>query len=156
MTEVQPVAERQAWLRVLALAPFAQLAQSVTDLAPLPPFVHVRGPEIGLAMVRGRTGGDGAPFNLGEMTVTRCTLRVSIGNGQEHDGFGCVAGRSLQHAELVALCDALLQSTHWHDMVAARVIEPAERLLAAKRARNARRRAATKAEFVTVVRSGEA
>lgn len=148
--------ERQAWLRILALAPLAQLAQGVSELAPLPPFAYLRGPEIGLAMVRGRTGGDGTPFNLGEMTVTRCTLRVSVSDTDERDGFACVAGRSARQAELVALCDALLQSARWQAAVFERVIVPAEGFLADKRARNAQRRAATKAEFVTVVRSGEA
>jgi alpha-D-ribose 1-methylphosphonate 5-triphosphate synthase subunit PhnG len=149
------VTDRQAWLRVLALTPFDELASLVSELAPLPPFVHVHGPEIGLAMVRGRTGGDGAPFNLGEMTVTRCTLRVTVGDDDTRQGFGCVAGRSPHHAELVALCDALLQSDRWRARVVAQVIAPAENFLAGKRARGAQRRAATKADFVTVVRSGE-
>jgi len=147
---------RRTWLRVLALTPFAELAQTAFALAPLPPFTHLRGPEIGLAMVRGRIGGDGAAFALGEMTVTRCTLRVTIGEGEDSVGFACVAGRSPHQAELVALYDALLQSRRWHARIVAGVIEPAERLLASQREQNARRRAATKAEFVTVVRSGEA
>jgi alpha-D-ribose 1-methylphosphonate 5-triphosphate synthase subunit PhnG len=148
------VTDRQAWLRVLALTPFGELAGLVRELAPLPPFVHVRGPEIGLAMVRGRTGGNGEPFNLGEMTVTRCTLRVIVGDDDRRDGFGCVAGRSPRQAELVALCDALLQSERWRARVVAEVIGPAEGSLAAERAHRAQR-AATKADFVTVVRSGE-
>jgi alpha-D-ribose 1-methylphosphonate 5-triphosphate synthase subunit PhnG len=149
------VTDRQAWLRVLALTPLRELASFVGGLAALPPFVHLRGPEIGLAMVRGRAGGDGAPFNLGEMTVTRCVLRATVGDGETRDGFGCVAGRSPRHAELVALCDALLQSERWRARVVAQVIAPAEGLASDKRARAAQRRAATKADFVTVVRSGE-
>lgn len=147
--------DRQGWLRTLALTPFAELAPRVAALAPLPPFTLERGPEIGLAMVRGRTGADGTPFNVGEMTVTRCALRVAAGADEEYRGFGCVAGRAPRYAELVALCDALLQSPRWHAAVAAGVIEPSERALAERRALGARRRAATKADFVTVVRSGE-
>jgi alpha-D-ribose 1-methylphosphonate 5-triphosphate synthase subunit PhnG len=150
------VTDRQAWLRVLALAPFAELARMVSALAPLPPFVHVRGPDVGLAMVRGRTGGDGTPFALGEMTVTRCTLRVAVSDEDAYDGIACVAGRSPHHAELAALCDALLQSPRWRSRVLASVVDPARQQLADKRAQHARRRAATKAEFITVVRSGEA
>jgi alpha-D-ribose 1-methylphosphonate 5-triphosphate synthase subunit PhnG len=148
--------ERQRWLRVLALAPFARLARDVSELEPLPAFVHVRGPEVGLAMVQGRAGADGAPFNLGEMTVTRCTLRVTIVDDEVRSGFACIAGRSPRHAELAALCDAMLQSVRWRETVMQRVIAPAERALAERRVLAARRRAATKAEFVTVVRSGEA
>ena len=31
-------------------------------------------------MVRGRVGGTGAPFNLGEMSVTRCSVRLADGS----------------------------------------------------------------------------
>jgi alpha-D-ribose 1-methylphosphonate 5-triphosphate synthase subunit PhnG len=147
--------DRPAWLRVLALAPFDELAKLADVLAPLPPFTHAREPEIGLAMVRGRIGGDGAPVNVGEMTVTRCRLYVETAPGEQRTGFACVAGRSPRHAELIALCDAMLQSPHWHERVIATVVVPAERALHEKRERNARRRAATKADFVTVLRSGE-
>ncbi len=30
-------------------------------------------------MVRGRAGGGGSAFNLGEMTVTRCSVRIATG-----------------------------------------------------------------------------
>lgn len=147
--------DRREWLRLLAISAYADLARSMTELAPLPAFEYVREPEVGLAMVRGRTGGDGLPFNLGEMTVTRCRVRVATAVGEQRTGIACVAGRSPHHAEAVAVCDALLQSPHWHERVVARVLEPARRAIAAKRADNARRRAATKADFITVVRSGE-
>ncbi len=65
----------------------------------------MRGPEGGLVMVRGRAGGGGAPFNLGEMTVTRCTVR--LGSGLV--GHAYVAGREPRRAELAALVDALMQ-----------------------------------------------
>jgi alpha-D-ribose 1-methylphosphonate 5-triphosphate synthase subunit PhnG len=147
--------DRPHWLRLLAISPYADLARLLIELGPLPPFEYVREPEVGLAMVRGRAGGDGVPFNLGEMTVTRCRLRVTTADAEERVGAGCVAGRAPRHAEAIALCDALLQSSHWHDTVVDRVLEPAGRALDERRARNARRRAATKADFVTVVRSGE-
>jgi alpha-D-ribose 1-methylphosphonate 5-triphosphate synthase subunit PhnG len=147
--------DRPGWLRLLALSPYTDLAPLVIELGSLPPFDYVREPEVGLAMVRGRTGGDGVPFNLGEMTVTRCRLRVATADGEERVGVACVAGRSPRHAETIALCDALLQSERWHDAVVRGVLEPAARVLDEKRVRNARRRAATKADFVTVVRSGE-
>ena len=56
-------------------------------------------------MVRGRAGGGGAPFNLGEMTATRCTVRTDGG----FVGHAYVAGRDERLAELAALVDALLQ-----------------------------------------------
>ncbi|GAB4376283.1 MAG: hypothetical protein Kow00121_23160 [Elainellaceae cyanobacterium] len=70
-------------------------------------------------MVQGRTGGAGQPFYLGEMTITRCVVRLETPDLEEAIasqfpegvivGFGYVAGRSHRHAELAALCDALLQ-----------------------------------------------
>jgi alpha-D-ribose 1-methylphosphonate 5-triphosphate synthase subunit PhnG len=60
--------------------------------------------------VRGRVNGSGDPFNLGEMTVTRCALQLDAGQvGQRYVGLGYVAGRHKRHAALAALFDALLQ-----------------------------------------------
>ncbi len=68
---------------------------TVEELAPLDALAKdgvtlLRRPEIGLVMVRGRIGGDGAPFNMGEATVTRAA--VSLPGGEV--GFGHVLGRA--------------------------------------------------------------
>ena len=63
-------------------------------------------PENGLVMVRGRIGGDGGAFNLGEATVSRAAVRLAAGEV----GFGYTLGRDRQKARLIALCDALVQS----------------------------------------------
>ena len=60
-------------------------------------------------MVRGRIGGDGAPFNVGEATVTRAAVRLASGE----IGFGYVLGRDHEKARLIALCDALLQTDRY-------------------------------------------
>lgn len=135
--------DRASWLRVLTLSAYEDLADWLSTLAPLPPFEFVHGPEVGLAMVRGRAGGEGEPFDLGEMPVTRCRLRVFTSAGEEKVGHAVVAGRDPLHAEVVALCDAMLQSSSWSASVVARVLAPAERLLAERREQNAQRRAAT-------------
>jgi len=67
MTDASPLA-RKSWMATLAKAPPARLASLLPDL---PAHSVLRQPEIGAVMVRGRIGGTGAPFNLGEMTVTR-------------------------------------------------------------------------------------
>jgi alpha-D-ribose 1-methylphosphonate 5-triphosphate synthase subunit PhnG len=51
----------------------------MTGLAHRQPYDLVRQPETGLVMVRGRMGGTGSPFNLGEVTVTRCVVRLETG-----------------------------------------------------------------------------
>lgn len=45
-------------------------------------------------MVRGRIGGDGRPFNLGEGTVTRATVRLASGE----TGFAYHLGRDASKA----------------------------------------------------------
>ncbi len=74
-----PIATRQHWMSVLARAPSEAIEDGLNRLGPLPSWTRVRGPETGLVMVRGRAGGSGSPFNLGEMTVTRCTVRLELG-----------------------------------------------------------------------------
>ena len=71
-------------------------------------------------MVRGRIGGDGAPFNLGEATVSRAAVRLSTGEV----GFGYTLGRDRQKARMIALCDALVQSDQFADEVETKVIAP--------------------------------
>ena len=77
-------------------------------------------PENGLVMVRGRIGGDGAPFNLGEATVSRAAVRLSTGE----IGFGYVLGRDREKARMIALCDAMVQSNEFADAVEAKVLAP--------------------------------
>jgi len=112
----------------------------------------VRRPESGMTMVRGRAGGTGAPFNLGEMTVTRCALRLDGGVM----GVAYVKGRSHRHAELAALFDALMQVPARRDEIATSIIAPLE-AAAYERAEVARRcTAATRVDFFTMAtaRSG--
>ena len=139
---------RAAWMSVLALATTAELEAAWAGLPVCPEHQWLRAPEIGLAMVRARAGGTGARFNLGEMTVTRCSVVLADGTvGHAH-----VGGRRRRHAELAALLDALLQSPAHRAEVEARVVEP---LAAAQRRRRhavAARSAPTRVEFFTMVR----
>jgi alpha-D-ribose 1-methylphosphonate 5-triphosphate synthase subunit PhnG len=112
-------------------------------LGVLPGYQVLRGPEAGLVMVRGRTGGGGAPFNLGEMTVTRCTVRTEIGMV----GHAYIAGRDERLAELAAVADALLQDPSRQASLLHEVIEPlAERQQAQRDALSAKA-AATCVQF---------
>ena len=133
-------------MAVLARASAEEIARHLADAPPLPAHRRLRGPETGLVMVRGRAGGDGAPFNLGEMTVTRCTVRVESGAiGHAH-----AAGRDHAQAEIAAVLDALLQDGAWRERLEALVIAPLEAAQAERRAETARRAAATKVEFFTM------
>lgn len=139
---------RRHWMGVLAKSPADRLDRLWCELGEMPAWSHLRRPEVGLVMVRGRMGGDGAAFNMGEMTVTRCSVRVDGGAV----GHAWVAGRCARHAETAALADALLQMPRWHDEVTRRLVEPLARQLADDRAQAGRKAAATRVDFFTMVR----
>ena len=71
---------RQEWMSALALAPETRLREAWESLPAKPQYKIVRGPETGLVMIRARAGNSGERFNLGEMTVTRCTVNVDDGS----------------------------------------------------------------------------
>ncbi len=138
------VETRKGWIAALAKAPPARLA----DLMPnLPPHDLLRAPEVGALMVRGRTGGTGAPFNLGEITVTRCSVRLAAGAV----GHAWVQGRDKDHARRAAVIDALMQTDAAADL-AARVIAPLQAEAQTRRSERAAKAAGTKVEFFTMVR----
>ncbi|MCD1616767.1 phosphonate C-P lyase system protein PhnG [Salipiger manganoxidans] len=144
-TETETAA-RQGWMGLLARAPAARLAALMAGRA-LPDFDWLRVPETGGVMLRGRTGGTGAPFNLGEMTVTRCTLRLASGE----TGHAHVMGRDRAHAERAALVDALMAGPRAAE-IRAEVLEELAAEEAARRHDRAAKAAATKVEFFTMVR----
>ncbi|WP_375257110.1 phosphonate C-P lyase system protein PhnG [Citreimonas sp.] len=112
-----------------------------------PAFEWLRAPEIGSVMVRGRAGGTGAPFNLGEMTVTRCALTLAGGA----IGHACIQGRRKDDATAAALVDALMQ-TDAAGTLRATVLDPLRAEAAARRTGRAEKAAATKVDFFTLVR----
>jgi alpha-D-ribose 1-methylphosphonate 5-triphosphate synthase subunit PhnG len=99
-------------------------------------------------MVRARIGGDGAPFNFGEATVSRAAVRLATGE----IGYGYVLGRDRAKTRLIALCDALIQREQYRAPLDQCVLAPIRSRLAAARKTDAERVAATKVEFVTLVR----
>ena len=144
-------APRRRWLGVLARATRPELEQALTLMGDMPPLKHVRPSESGTVMLRGRVGGTGDAFNLGEASVTRCALRLGAGEL----GVGYTLGRDRRKAELMALFDALLQGDARHAQVQQEVIGPLASRQAAQRDAASRSAAASKVEFFTFVR-GEA
>jgi len=147
MTDVaQDTAPRRHWMGVLARASAAEIAAKLETVPPLPAHDRLRGPELGLVMARGRQGGDGAPFNLGEVTVTRCSVRLADGRV----GHAYVTGRDPLQAELAAVLDAALQDPMRGPALLASVIEPLAAAQAARAARQAAKAAATRVNFFTM------
>ena len=142
---------RASWMSLLAKAPRPVLIEAVNQYTRqyglLPAYTWLRRPEIGLAMVRARTGGTGQQFNLGEMSLTRCALRLSSGQM----GVSYVAGRDAQHAEWAAVFDALMQSDI-AEQIEQMILVPIRHALDAQRALAEARAAVTKVDFMTMVR----
>ena len=136
-------ATRQHWMSVLARASATAIESGLTRAGGLPSWQRLRGPEIGLVMVRGRAGGSGSPFNLGEMTVTRCTVRLDSGLA----GHAYVSGRDERQAELAAVADALLQDPARHARLREMLIEPLADAQRNQRLDRAEKAAATRVEF---------
>ena len=144
------IAPRRAWMGLLAKAPEGRVAALLDAAQARPGFAWLRAPEIGSAMVRGRAGATGAPFNLGEITVTRCALTLEDGTV----GHAYLRGRRKADAEAAALVDALMQGPAAHRLRRA-VLAPLEREAAEAHARRAARAAATRVEFFTMMRGDD-
>jgi alpha-D-ribose 1-methylphosphonate 5-triphosphate synthase subunit PhnG len=138
---------RKAAMAVLAHANAADIAACLNEVA-LPAHENLREAEHGLVMVRGRIGGDGAPFNLGEATISRAAVRLASGEV----GFGYTLGRDREKARLIALCDALVQSRDFAESVEEKVIAPLRAAISALHAQKAAETAATRVDFYTMVR----
>lgn len=134
-------------MSLLAKAPAARLATLWQGFGLAPEFGWLRAPEIGATMVRGRLGGTGAPFNLGEVTMTRCALQLADGAV----GHGYVQGRDKAKAEIAAVVDALMQTDQMHAVRSA-ILMPLSEEMAAEKETRASKAAATKVDFFTMVR----
>ena len=147
MSQPHEQEQRRRWLAVLARAATDQLEICWAE-AGQPAVTLLRQPETGLVMARGRAGGTGQRFNLGEITVTRCAVQSADG----HIGHGYVAGRDRRKAELVASFDALLQAPDRRAALIEQVVEPLAAAQTSAKAQQARKAAATRVEFFTLVR----
>ena len=98
--------ERKFWLSTLATCNDAHLTSLWEKFGIEVNFTWLRKPEIGSIMCQGKIGVTGNNFNFGEVTITRCQLKTSQGK----IGHGYVQGRNKHKAEIVAICDALMQT----------------------------------------------
>jgi alpha-D-ribose 1-methylphosphonate 5-triphosphate synthase subunit PhnG len=148
---MNPTDVRRRWMAVLAQASPDDLEGCWRNVPPPPPHRMLRPPETGLVMVRGRAGGTGMRFNVGEMTVTRCAVELEGGAV----GVAYVRGRDRRHAELAALLDALLQDPARRDDLDRTVVAPLAAAHTARRRAAAERVAPSRVEFFTMVRGDD-
>jgi len=140
--------KRQEWMAALALADEVRLQSAWDGLAARPEYRIIRGPETGLIMVRARAGNSGQRFNLGEMTVTRCS--VSLENGMM--GHAWIAGIKPDHARLAALFDALLQIPAIEEDLHQTLVNPLQRDRSSTLARRRDEVLPSRVDFFTLVR----
>jgi len=143
-------------MALLARAPLPMLEQALGQSYLDSRIEWLRRPETGLYMVQGRAGGTGERFNLGEVTVTRCTLRAFTASETSSVGVAYVLGRHHRQAELAAFADALMQEPSHHERLLAKLIDPVGQHL--KKELEGRQAAAqsTKVDFFTVARESSA
>jgi alpha-D-ribose 1-methylphosphonate 5-triphosphate synthase subunit PhnG len=139
---------RQQWIAVLTKSSRKDLEEALNQLPRKPCYHFIRQPETGAIMVRARAGGSGLKFNLGEMTLSRCVVKVDNG----HIGCGYVMGRDHRHAELISVFDGLLQDKTKRPQILQSVIKPLEKIIRERKALSSKKIASTKVDFFTMVR----
>lgn len=147
-TQAAPQAARQASMALLARASGEELKTFWQNWADKPQFEVLRGPETGLVMMRGRIGGGGDPFNVGEATVTRATVRLANGSV----GHSYALGRDQEKAKLAALFDALWLDEATRDAIESSVLNALRSRVDTADAKRRGEAAATKVDFFTMVR----
>jgi alpha-D-ribose 1-methylphosphonate 5-triphosphate synthase subunit PhnG len=140
--------ERRRIMEALAKADPSLLEEIWAGLEPRPAHTAVRGPETGLVMIRGRIGGGGAPFNTGEATVTRATVRLPSGQV----GHAYALGRDKEKVRIAAILDASWCAEDTRGIVETKVVAPLARMAAETDAKRRAETAATKVDFFTMVR----
>ncbi len=141
-------ARRKAAMAALAAADADDIKSLWQDVGVSVEAKPLRGPETGLVTLRGRMGGGGAPFNFGEATVTRATVRLATGE----IGHAYALGRDREKARISATIDALWQRADMRATVEEMIIAPLAAKAAKAEARQRAETAATRVDFFTMVR----
>lgn len=135
-------------MRVCAAATEAELEAAFAALGDLPAAEDIRAPQTGLVMLRGRIGGNGPAFNVGEATVTRAAVRLAAGGM----GFSYLLGGSHRRAHLAAVFDALGQQDGYRAQLQDVLVKPVMDRCKAERDATRAETAATRVDFFTLVR----
>ena len=141
------IEKRKSWMSLLATSSQSDLLNLWEQKKIKVNYVWLRTPEIGSIMAQGRMGVTGDKFNIGEVTITRCSLKLNCGT----IGHSYVQGRSKKKAEISALCDALMQ-TKMSKEINKNIIIPLEKIKKDNKHKILSKAEATKVDFFTLVR----
>lgn len=142
------LAERKTLLSVLSRSSAEDIEQRWNNLDLQPQFTLLKPPEIGMVMVKARTGGNGSAFNMGEMTVTRTVLQLA----SNELGYGYTAGRDKEKSLHIALIDACYQCDAWRDRIHTDLLQPLSEQLQVVEQQHTEQVDRTKVNFFTMVR----
>ena len=147
--------QRRQWMSLLARSSVEQLEASLLPHLELP-HQMLKEPQTGLLMVQGRMGATGQRFNMGEMTVCRCVLQVSIPAQTQTSriqvGVAYIKGSQKRHAFLAAFADALLQDPEYFPILQKDILMPILELLNHHSQTKMNQTLSSKVEFFTVAR----
>ncbi|MFT6303918.1 MAG: alpha-D-ribose 1-methylphosphonate 5-triphosphate synthase subunit PhnG [Pseudomonadales bacterium] len=115
-------------------------------------FKTIRPPQTGMVMAVARTETTGEPFNLGEVSVTRCALRLESGE----TGVGYSMGSDKDQVLHIALIDALAQVGQDFETLSTDVINPLKQKIADRQKRQKAQTDTTKVDFLTIIRGEDA
>jgi alpha-D-ribose 1-methylphosphonate 5-triphosphate synthase subunit PhnG len=146
--EDDAIAARKRAMALLARARAAEMAEPIERLWPRHQARDLKPVESGLVMLRGRIGGDGAPFNVGEATVTRAVVELPSGER----GYAHILGRDEDRARLAAIVDALWQKPEARADIETAILKRVAARIAAEKAKTRAETAATRVDFFTLVR----
>ena len=141
------IEKRKSWMSLLATSSQSDLLNLWEQKKIKVNYVWLRTPEIGSIMAQGRMGVTGDKFNIGEVTITRCSLKLNCGT----IGHSYVQGRSKKKAEISALCDALMQ-TKMSKEINKNIIIPLKKIKKDNKDKILSKAEATKVDFFTLVR----
>ena len=141
------IEKRKSWMSLLATSNQSDLLNLWEQKKIKVNYVWLRTPEIGSIMAQGRMGVTGDKFNIGEVTITRCSLKLNCGT----IGHSYVQGRSKKKAEISALCDALMQ-TKMSKEINKNIIIPLGKIKKDNKHKILSKAEATKVDFFTLVR----
>ncbi len=141
------IEKRKSWMSLLATSNQSDLLNLWEQKKIRVNYIWLRTPEIGSIMAQGRMGVTGDKFNIGEVTITRCSLKLNCGT----IGHSYVQGRSKKKAEISALCDALMQ-TKMSKEINKNIIIPLEKIKKDNKHKILSKAEATKVDFFTLVR----
>lgn len=145
------MAERQTAMRALSMAAEDELEALYDTFEPKPDWHFARRPETGLVMARGRIGGGGAPFNLGEVTITRAAVTLESGE----TGYSWCQGRGQRKAAIAAFFDAAWLKSDLRARVEAEIVVPLAQNQAKADTVSQQATASTKVDFFTLVRGDD-